>query len=144
MDAIDLKLLALLQENAKMSVKELAKAVFLSAPATAERIKKLEEQEIIEGYGTRLNLKKIGRDIQAIVLFETMDCKALAAFCEAHPDVLTCYRVAGAISYIAHVATPSVETLEQFIDASMAYAKPSTNIVLSCSSKKSILPLGEL
>lgn len=59
MDAIDLKLLTLLQENAKMSVKELAKAVFLSAPATAERIKKLEEQEIIEGYVTRLNLKKL-------------------------------------------------------------------------------------
>lgn len=143
MDAIDLKLVAFLQENAKMSVKELAQSIFLSAPATAERIKKLEEQGIIEGYGAQLNLKKIGRDIQAVVLFETIDCKALAAFCEEHPDVLTCYRVAGEISYIAHVATHSIETLEQFIDASMAYAKPSTNIVLSCSSKKSIVPFTE-
>lgn len=140
MDLVDLKIVELLQKNAKISMKEMAQIVHLSAPAVTERVRKMEEQNIIEGYRAQLNMKEIGRFIQAIILFESKDCKGLAKFCEQHEDVLACYRVAGEISYIAHVATPSVETLEQFIDASMPYGTPSTNIVLSFTKKDAVMP----
>ena len=115
MDHIDTQILQQLQQNAKISMKELATTVHLSSPAVIERIRKLEEQGVI-------------------------DCKSLSSFCNAHPDVLACYRVAGEISYIVKLATYSVETLEQFIDAAMPYGTPSTNIVLSSTEKQVITP----
>lgn len=140
MDNIDTEILRQLQLNAKISMKELATIVHLSSPAVIERVKKLEEQGSIEGYTTKVNLKKMDRSIQAIVLFKSIDCKSLSDFCNAHPDVLACYRVAGEISYIVKLATYSVETLEQFIDAAMPYGTPSTNIVLSSTEKTMVFP----
>ncbi|KGR85403.1 Lrp/AsnC family transcriptional regulator [Lysinibacillus odysseyi] len=131
MDTIDYEILKQLERNAKCTTKEIASHVHLSPPAVAERIKKLEEQEIITGYYASIDFKKLDRPIVALVLFKSSDCKKLSAFCCSHPDVLECYRVAGEISYIVKIATQSVETLEQFIDQAMPYGTPSTNIVLS-------------
>ena len=98
---------------------------------------------MIEGYHAKVNLKKMERTIEAIILFKSIDCKSLSSFCNAHPDVLACYRVAGEISYIVKLATYSVETLEQFIDAAMPYGTPSTNIVLSSTEKQVITPFAD-
>ncbi|GAA0417262.1 MAG: Lrp/AsnC family transcriptional regulator [Bacillota bacterium] len=138
MDHIDYEILKQLEQNAKMTTKQVAAHVHLSAPAVAERIKKLEDQQIITGYQTSIDVNKLNRSIIALVLFKSNDCKRLAQFCYNHPDVLECYRVAGEISYIAKVATQSVETLEKFIDQSMTYGTPSTNIVMS-EQKNSVL-----
>jgi len=143
MDHIDTQILQQLQQNAKISMKELATTVHLSSPAVIERVKKLEEQGVIEGYHAKVNLKKMERTIEAIILFKSIDCKSLSSFCNAHPDVLACYRVAGEISYIVQLATYSVETLEQFIDAAMPYGTPSTNIVLSSTEKQVITPFAD-
>lgn len=143
MDHIDTQILQQLQQNAKISMKELATTVHLSSPAVIERVKKLEEQGVIEGYHAKVNLKKMERTIEAIILFKSIDCKRLSSFCNAHPDVLACYRVAGEISYIVQLATYSVETLEQFIDAAMPYGTPSTNIVLSSTEKQVITPFAD-
>ncbi|WP_342532472.1 Lrp/AsnC family transcriptional regulator [Lysinibacillus sp. FSL K6-0057] len=143
MDHIDTQILQQLQQNAKISMKELATTVHLSSPAVIERVKKLEEQGVIEGYHAKVNLKKMERTIEAIILFKSIDCKSLSSFCNAHPDVLACYRVAGEISYIVQLATYSVETLEQFIDATMPYGTPSTNIVLSSTEKQVITPFAD-
>jgi len=143
MDHIDTQILQQLQQNAKISMKELATTVHLSSPAVIERIRKLEEQSVIEGYHAKVNLKKMERTIEAIILFKSIDCKSLSSFCNAHPDVLACYRVAGEISYIVKLATYSVETLEQFIDAAIPYGTPSTNIVLSSTEKQVITPFAD-
>lgn len=143
MDHIDTQILQQLQQNAKISMKELATTVHLSSPAVIERVKKPEEQGVIEGYHAKVNLKKMERTIEAIILFKSIDCKSLSSFCNAHPDVLACYRVAGEISYIVQLATYSVETLEQFIDAAMPYGTPSTNIVLSSTEKQVITPFAD-
>ncbi|HDH6132236.1 Lrp/AsnC family transcriptional regulator [Mammaliicoccus sciuri] len=131
MDQIDYMILKQLQHNAKTSIKEIASQVHLSAPSVAERVKKLEEQGVIVGYQAKINLKKIECPIVALILFKSADCKSLASFCYTHPDVIECYRVAGEISYIAKIATSSVETLEAFIDQALPFGIPSTNIVLS-------------
>ncbi|MGE7623156.1 Lrp/AsnC family transcriptional regulator [Viridibacillus sp. NPDC096237] len=140
MDQVDKKIVRELQLNAKITMKELAEIVHLSSPAVTERVRKLEEQQIIEGYHAQVALKKMNRSMRAIILFESKDCKALTNFCHNHPDVLECYRVAGEISYIVKIATHSVESLERFIDDSMQYGTPSTNIVLSSHEKRVIEP----
>jgi Lrp/AsnC family leucine-responsive transcriptional regulator len=133
MDMIDERILTELQKNAKISMKDLAEIVHLSSPAVIERVRKLEDNDTIEGYHASVTLQQLGRNIVALILFESKDCKALAHFCNHHPDVLE-----WEISYIAKVATHSVESLEIFIDESMKYGTPSTNIVLSSNEKKVI------
>ncbi len=59
MDAIDRNILRILQENAKISMKDLAKAVHLTSPSVIERVRRLEEQQIIEGYHAHISLKKV-------------------------------------------------------------------------------------
>lgn len=131
MDTIDYEILQHLEKNAKITTKELAEHVHLSAPAVAERVKKFEDQHVIKGYRTELDLKQLDRSIMAIVLFKSSNCQKLAEFCYNHPDVLSCYRVAGEISYIVKVAMSSIEKLEEFIDEAMPFGTPSTNIILS-------------
>jgi len=138
MDLIDRKILHELQVNAKISMKELARKVYLSSPSTIERVRRLEEKGIIKGYKAIIDAEKLNRNITAFVLFETTKCKDLAAFCNLHPDVMECYRVAGQISYVAKVCTESVHTLEEFIDKAMAFGTPSTNIVLSSNDNMEI------
>ena len=67
MDKIDKKLLRLLQENARYSLKQLSEKVYLSSPAVAARIEKLEEEGIITGYHADISLDKMGYHITAFI-----------------------------------------------------------------------------
>lgn len=138
MDEISKEIIRILQKNAKISMKELAEKVHMAPPTVIERVKKLEESRVIKGYSANISLKKMKREITAMVLFKSKDCQGLYNFCKDHPDVLECYRVAGEVSYIAKIATNSVEGLEQFIDDSMQFGTPSTNLILSSSKKEFI------
>ena len=70
MDQIDSKLIMLLQQNARVSLKELAKEVFLTTPAVSARIEKLEKEGIITGYSAKINPIKLGYHITAFVNLE--------------------------------------------------------------------------
>ena len=73
MDKIDKKLITLLQNNARMPLKALAENVFLSSPAVSARIERLEKEEIIEGYGVKINQIKLGYHITAFINLEDSD-----------------------------------------------------------------------
>ena len=60
MDEIDLKIIKELDKNARITAKELAEIVFLSAPAVKSRIERLEELGIIEGYHAQIDYSKLG------------------------------------------------------------------------------------
>ncbi len=83
LDLIDRKILALLQDDAKISQAELAKAVGLTAPSVNERIRKLERGGIIRGYVTLLDERKLGQDITAFVEIFIEHPKFEAGFIEA-------------------------------------------------------------
>ena len=67
MDAVDLKILELLESNGRMSHEEIGKRLNLSRPAIHQRVSKLEESKIIKGYNTEINWSKVGQGIRAIV-----------------------------------------------------------------------------
>ena len=68
LDKIDCELLEILQSEGRTKRNELAEKVGLSLPAVSERMHKLEEEGIIQGYYTRLNHKRLGKDITAFVV----------------------------------------------------------------------------
>src|SRR5882672_7016948 len=90
LDNLNWSILAELQQNARLSTAEIGRRVGLSAPAVAERIQKMEEQEIINGYGTSLDLDKLDLTVRAFISFRTNRLKhaELIKLIEAIPEVI--------------------------------------------------------
>ena len=133
MDTIDLKLITILQENARMPLKNIAAKVFLSSPATAARIEKLEKDGIISSYEAKLDLKKIGFPITAFVNLD-LDPKlkpTFYPFIQSHPNVLECYCVTGRHSQLIKVAFESTEDLDSFIGELNNFGQTETQIAFS-------------
>ncbi|WP_062047383.1 Lrp/AsnC family transcriptional regulator [Bacillus sp. JCM 19034] len=131
MDDINRRILDALQEEGRISMTELGKKISLSVPAVTERVKKLEDQGIIEGYKAIINPVKINKTVKAFVLVKTHKCTAFREFCKEHPNVIECHRLTGEYSYLVKVITESNDLLEQFIDSTMEYGEPYTMMNLS-------------
>ncbi|MBS9803603.1 Lrp/AsnC family transcriptional regulator [Bacillus cereus] len=131
MDHIDQKIIYILQEDGRVSMTELGKMVNLSTPAVKERVKKLEDKNIITAYRAVIDPEKLNKNVTAFVLFESKKCKQFRDFCKENPMVFECHRLAGQYSYLVKIITESVHQLEEFIDDSMEFGYPSTLINLS-------------
>ncbi len=133
MDAIDLKLITILQNNARTPLKEIAKEIYLSSPATAARIERLEKDGIISGYEARLDLKKVGLPITAFINLD-LDPKLKPTFYPficSHPNVLECNCVTGRYSQLIKVAFESTEALDTFIGELNSFGPTETQIAFS-------------
>ncbi len=133
MDAIDLKIITALQENARMPLKNLAARVFLSSPATAARIEHLERQGIITGYSAKIDLKKVGLPITAFIKLE-LDPEQKPTFYPficSHPNVLECSCITGRYSQLLKVAFESTEALDTFIGELNKFGHTETQIAFS-------------
>ena len=98
MDKIDRKLIKLLQENARYPLKYLAEQVFLSPPAVATRIDKLEKSGVITGYSAKVDKLKLGYNITAFInlAMSPKEKPVFYPFINACPNVIECNCVTGA------------------------------------------------
>ncbi|MBN2982402.1 MULTISPECIES: Lrp/AsnC family transcriptional regulator [Cohnella] len=131
MDQIDRQILFHLQNQARISMTELGKAVNLSQPAVTERVKRLEEKGMIEEYRTIVSPEKIGKSTAAYFLFRTRDCTAFVDFVRASPYVVECHRISGEHNYLVKVMTDSIRSLEEFGNECDKYGTYTTLIVMS-------------
>ncbi len=118
MDTIDRRLLDLLQRNARATQLDLARAVGLSQPSVAERIKKLEEHGVITGYTARVDAAHLGIDITAFIGVGIEHPRFFDGFThKVHSldEVLECHRVAGEDSYLLKVKTRNTRTLDRLL-----------------------------
>ncbi len=133
LDKIDRKLLRLLQENARYSLKQLSEKVFLSSPAVAARIEKLEKEGIISGYQVKINPERVGYHITAFINLE-MSPEQKAVFfpyIATVPNVVECNVVSGNYTVLMKVYFPSTSDLNEFIDQLQLYGHTETQIVFS-------------
>ena len=118
MDATDRQLIDLLQRNGRATQLELAKAVGLSQPSIAERIRKLEEKGVITGYAARVDASRLGLDITAFIgvgIEHPRFFQGFAKKVKALPQVLECHRVAGEDSYVLKVKTRNTASLDRLL-----------------------------
>jgi Lrp/AsnC family transcriptional regulator, leucine-responsive regulatory protein len=118
MDAIDLRLIDLLRENARYSYAELARKVGLSAPAVHERVGKLEAAGTIRGYRAEVEHEAVGLGVTALIgIIEDSgaDTDDVLAAVRAMPEVESCYFMAGVESYQLIVRVGTIAELEQLI-----------------------------
>lgn len=118
LDLIDRKLLALVQDDAKLSQAELAKAVGLTAPSVNERIRKLERAGVIRGYVALLDERKLGQDITAFVEIFIEHPKFESGFIEAVGDmdeVLECHHITGEFSLLLKVRVRDMQAFRKLL-----------------------------
>jgi Lrp/AsnC family leucine-responsive transcriptional regulator len=118
LDNLDLKLLRSLQQNGRTKRNELAEQVSLSVPSVSERLKKLEDNKIIEGYFAKINRQAFGYDILAFILVmmdSSKHYKDLIKHVEKNPNILECYSVLGEGSHLLKVTVKNTEALEKLL-----------------------------
>ena len=120
MDAIDFRILQRLQQDARISNVELARAVNLSPSPCLTRVRALEREGVIERYVTLLAAKKLGLTVSVLVqvTLEKQIEPALEAFEKAvrdRPEVMECYLMTGDADYLLRVLVADVPAFERFI-----------------------------
>jgi Lrp/AsnC family transcriptional regulator, leucine-responsive regulatory protein len=133
MDEINSRILALLQEDARTSYAELGREVGLTAPAIAERVRRLETDGIITGYHAGIDLEKAGRGMVAFVRLTSPHelGRQLSDLVREIPEVLEFHHVTGSEGFIMKLAVASVSHLERVIVQLLPYGQTNTSIVLS-------------
>jgi len=120
LDVIDLKILAALQADARISNVDLARKVHLSPSPCLARVRALEEGGLVARYVTLLDPKKLGLTVSVLVqvTLERQVEKALDGFERAvleRPEVMECYLMTGDADYLLRVVVPDVPAFERFI-----------------------------
>lgn len=133
LDQVNLRLLAELQADPRISMSALARRVDMSAPAVTERVQKLEQAGVIAGYRVELSPSALGMPVTALVRVRTLpgQLDRFAEFVGTVPQVVECYRTTGEDCFIAKVVLPAVDALEDLLDRFMVYGTTTTSLVLS-------------
>jgi Lrp/AsnC family transcriptional regulator, leucine-responsive regulatory protein len=132
-DVLDTAILAVLAEDARTPMRELAQKIGLSAPSTTERVRRLEAAGVIEGYTVRVNPGAIGLPLAAILRIRPMpgELHRVAELLAAIPEITSCDRVTGDDCFIAKAQVQSVQDLETVINGLLPYASTNTCVVVS-------------
>lgn len=144
-DRHERRILALLQENGRLSHAELGRRLGLSPTAVADRVRELEAAGVIRGYTAVVDPRRLGLAVTAIVTMacDGEHCRSIGPEMERIPEVVECHRVTGDASAVLKVVVPSVEALEALLDRLTAFGKPSTAVVLSTPVAARALPIGD-
>ena len=145
LDGYDRKILALLQENARLGFSEIGRRIHLTSPAVAERVRRLEEAGVIEAFTVKLNLRKLGYSFEAFINITVDSHDALDAWAVAHPEVLELHATTGAHCALIRVALTAPEHLQACLKSLALIGKTTTSVVLSSQlERRARLPGNQL
>lgn len=133
LDEIDVLILQELQKESRLSMRELSRRVNLSPPSVTERVRRLEDNGIIEGYTIKINKKKLGLCIDCIVkvTMRNGQYEKFKIFIKEYKQSEWCYRIAGDGCFLVKLSVKSLNDIEEFINNISSYAMTETIIALS-------------
>lgn len=133
LDDINWKILKSLQKNARQSNTDIAKQVNITSPAVAERIRKMEDLGIIQGYHAQVSHYETGHQLKAIITLRAFmgRLKPFLETVKSFDEVVNCYRITGNENIVMEVVLKNQKHLEKFIDQLITYGECRTHIVLS-------------
>ncbi|MFJ2030778.1 Lrp/AsnC family transcriptional regulator [Streptosporangium sp. NPDC087985] len=131
LDPTDWLILAELQREGRISLSELGRRVNLSASATTERVRRLEEKGVITGYRADIDLAKVGFTVLAVVRlkYPGNQHQPLHRLLEERLEILECLRITGEDCYTLKVAATSMAHLEQLVNELTELGTTTTNLV---------------
>jgi Lrp/AsnC family leucine-responsive transcriptional regulator len=118
MDAIDVKIIKLLQKNARVTASEISSEINLSVPAVSERLKKLESSGVIQQYTAIVNPRMVKKELTAIMFVTLERPKYSEKFVEvvnSIDEIIECHYLAGDYDYSLKILTENTFSLEELI-----------------------------
>lgn len=142
-DTVNVRILALLRDSPRMAVSELARRVGMSAPATRERLQRLEESGVIKGCRLDVDPAALGYPLAAYVRVRPTFGKLpkIMELAASLPQVVECHRITGEDCFILKVHLQSLDRLDLILDQFLAYGQTTTSIVQSTPVPPRHLPL---
>ncbi|MBN8943954.1 MAG: Lrp/AsnC family transcriptional regulator [Rhizobiales bacterium] len=143
LDDLDRHILAILADNARISLKDLAQQVNLSSPSTSERLRRLEERGVIRSFTVDIDPNALGYTLQAIVRIKPLPGKlhVVQRLIEEIPEFSECDKVTGDDCFIARLHLRSIGQLDQILDRITDKAETSTAIVKAQPVRRRLPPL---
>jgi Lrp/AsnC family transcriptional regulator, leucine-responsive regulatory protein len=143
LDEVDRRIIDLLAENARISLKELAQRVNLSSPSASERLKRLEERGVIRAFTVEVDPKALGYTLQAIVRVRPAPGQTprVQKLIEEIPQFTECDKVTGDDCFVVRLFARSIEEMDEIIDRLGEKAETSTAIVKAQPLKRRLPPL---
>jgi len=143
LDPINRRLLAELQEDARVSVAELGRRINLSAPAVAERLQRLERGGVILGYRAEVDPKALGFPLAAVVRVRPGpgQLPRIPEIARDTPEVVECRRITGEDCFILELHLRAIDELEEILDRFVLCGQTTTSIVHSSPVPRRALPL---
>lgn len=142
LDSIDRRMVSELQSDARLRVAELGRRVGLSAPAVADRMRRLEEGGVLS-FRAEVNPRALGYSICAIVRVSpsSRDIHVIPQLARGVPEVTECYRITGEDCYFMKLYLKSIDDLEPILDRFTPHGRTTTSIVHSAPVPPRPLPV---
>jgi Lrp/AsnC family leucine-responsive transcriptional regulator len=133
LDAVNLSILRELSEDPRMTMRDLARRIGMSAPATTERVQRLEEVGVIRGARLEIDQAALGLPITAYVRVRPLpgELTRVAELAKAIPEIVECHRVTGEDCFIMKVVVAQVDGLETVLDELLEFGNTTSSIVQS-------------
>ncbi len=140
-DKTGINILRELQMNARSTFSEIGRRVGLSSPAVAERVYKMEETGIINGYHADINPSTFGQNIMAFITLTTQpdQYQKIYSFAEKQKEIVECHHISGNESLILKIVSGSISQLNGMVEKLSKFGETKTSIVLSSPVKKRIM-----
>jgi Lrp/AsnC family transcriptional regulator, leucine-responsive regulatory protein len=145
LDATNLRLLAELQADARLSLAELGRRVGLSSPAVADRLGRLERDGVIRGYHADIDPRALGYALGAVIRIRPAPRQIgeVARIARETPEVVECSRITGDDCFVMRAHVRDVDHLEEVIDRFTLFGQTTTSIVQSSPVPGRGVHLGE-
>lgn len=146
-DELDIKILRLLKENAKIPASEISNQINLSVSAVGERLKKLEKSGVVKQYTTILNPNLLKKDLTALMfisLERPQVSEAFLKYVKQEEEIMDCYYLAGDYDYMIKIATENTTSLERLLNRIKSISgiiKTNTIVVLATEKESYSVPI---
>ncbi len=143
MDQYGRNLLRALQGDVRASVADLSRQIGLSQTRTAERLRRLEETGIIQGYSVEIDREVLGLPILGFIRFTCSggNYRKFLEFVKSLEQVEECHHTTGGDAFLLKVSVASMDDLEKLIESLLPFGDPTTSLVLSSPVAKRALPI---
>jgi Lrp/AsnC family leucine-responsive transcriptional regulator len=143
LDPINLRLLAELRDDPRLPMTALGRRVGMSSPAVTERVRRLEEAGVIQGYRLDVDPAALGFPLTAYVRVRPNpgQLPRVAELANAIPEVVECHRITGDDCFIIKIHFPAMEHLDLILDRFLLLGSTTTSIVQSTPVPLRPIPL---
>ena len=144
-DKTDRRILQMLEENARTSVKDIAETNFMSSPAVANRIRRMESTNLIKNYYADIDYSAMGYVVKAFINLEVKpeDKSEFYPFIEKIPNVVQCDCITGDYSMLIQASYKRPEELDHLVNELQKFGRTKTEIAFSTPIEHRPIPVHE-